>query len=318
MAKVKDKPDPSASEFARQRLIKDRFYVHGWRGIKVARAWPKKRGTPKSETTKSQNNEFAQLMQHMKFVNEDDQLAARAYAHNTAYAWRDVLFMAMTGSFIEIDELGDGTPTPPPDPFMTNALFAPVMSPPPTMASVGLVTTLNPGTATFTDEPTGIAIQAPPVSGDALRCLVAPIPNPPFRIRVLISFDASAENYQSCGFGFTDLTKFAVLMYEHANAWRLGNVGLWNAVNSFNASVGYAYAAPPMGRIWFEVEQTATHLFYRASVNGSRFVEHYSVAKSASFLGTTGNHHLVFFANRNYNQGTNPCVALMESYQNVV
>lgn len=107
MAKIPKSPDPPSNEYSRQVRIKGRLYIHGWRGVNVARSWPRSRGKPKSEKTKEQNSLFAAVHAGIKDVNPNDLLAARLLAHGTAYAWRDIMFMAMVGDYIEIPGLPD-------------------------------------------------------------------------------------------------------------------------------------------------------------------------------------------------------------------
>lgn len=73
----------------------------------IAQGWPRKRGKPKSPVTLEQNALFAASVKAIPYVDPDQIAAAYAISADTAYTWRDVLLMAMHGSWIELEGLAE-------------------------------------------------------------------------------------------------------------------------------------------------------------------------------------------------------------------
>lgn len=96
----KIQPGPTLPEWQRSRSIRGRMYFRAQNGQLIAQAWPKKRGRPKSETTRTQNNLFAATVAAVREVDIEQRINAEVIARDTAYTWRDVLFMAMHGEWI--------------------------------------------------------------------------------------------------------------------------------------------------------------------------------------------------------------------------
>jgi hypothetical protein len=85
------------------------FILQPHRGGEMhAQAWPRKRGKPKSATTRQQNSGFALAVQHSVTAPAMEMLSARELSQNTPYAWRDILVKDAYGTVIEC-VLTDGT-----------------------------------------------------------------------------------------------------------------------------------------------------------------------------------------------------------------
>lgn len=92
-------------EWQRSRSLKGFVYFEERHGKTYAHTWPKKRGKPKSNTTKTQNSLFAETVKAVRYVDPEERAAAEIIAQSTVYTWRDVLFMAMHGTYIEVEGL---------------------------------------------------------------------------------------------------------------------------------------------------------------------------------------------------------------------
>jgi hypothetical protein len=94
-------------EWQRSRSLRGRVYFREQNGTLVAQSWPKKRGKPKSATTRQQNNLFAATVKAIRDVDPNEREAAEILAHSTFYTWRDILFMSMHGEYVQIEGLSE-------------------------------------------------------------------------------------------------------------------------------------------------------------------------------------------------------------------
>lgn len=94
-------------EINRSRSLRGLVYFREHNGKPIAQTWPKKRGKPSSPVTQQQNQLFAETVRAVRDVDPQQRINAEEIAKGTAYVWRDVLFMAMHGDWIEIEGLAE-------------------------------------------------------------------------------------------------------------------------------------------------------------------------------------------------------------------
>jgi hypothetical protein len=159
------------------------------------------------------------------------------------------------------------------------------------------------GTAAAVDSPVGISISDKFQSGPILRAITRAAPSTPYTIDAIFALDMPYTNFASVGIGFTDATKYQVIMcgYSNSLAFRVIN---YNSVTSFNA-------AATADQAWFfnptacflRIADDGTNVTFLHSPDGVNFNLRYSVAKSSGFLGGSGYTNVCFFIDM---EGTAP------------
>lgn len=103
MAKFKKTSDgPQQPDQSISRQSRGLFIQQEWKGKQHIQAWPKKRGTPRSATTRAQNADFIRMVRAVQGMMPEDHIAARLLAEGSVWTWRDVLSRAVTARFIEL------------------------------------------------------------------------------------------------------------------------------------------------------------------------------------------------------------------------
>jgi hypothetical protein len=178
-------------------------------------------------------------------------------------------------------------------------LYRQVTSATPTSAATGLSTWLNQGSSVVSDSSVGLSINAPSVSGDGVVGRYKVAPSPPYTITALVAGTRTATAFSGVGIGWYDGTnKIHVLSYVLNNGGvPILQVNRWNTPTSFNAndfqSGSQAFAQP----IWLQINDDATNVSFSFSQDGANFLQVFSTAKSAGFLGASGYSNLIFFVN---------------------
>lgn len=169
-------------------------------------------------------------------------------------------------------------------------LYSQVLSATPTIASTGLNTWRNQGTATVTDIATGMLLSAPSTAGDNLVIRKKTAPATPYTITALVALASKAmNNAQTVGLGWDDGTKLHVIINQFSNG-NLGSilyVGKYTNVTTFNSADFQSTAAPP-NPTWVQINDDGTNVAFRWSVDGANFETLYSVAKTGGYLGAGG------------------------------
>lgn len=86
-----------------KRAFSGQISFTSFRGQPHVQTWPRKRGTPKSNTTIEQNAEFARFVEAVTNMPADQRIAAMEIAEGSQFTWRDVLSKAITGQLVYLD-----------------------------------------------------------------------------------------------------------------------------------------------------------------------------------------------------------------------
>lgn len=192
-------------------------------------------------------------------------------------------------------------------------LFGPVLSAIPTAANTGLNAWVNQGGASVADGATGIVLTVPAAAGDNLRIRTKTAPSTPYTVTALLAIEASNQNFQMVGLGWSDGTKLHTIQLTYNAGWGI-EVAKWTNATSFSATDVAIQTRPGPGRFWVQVEDDGTNVYFRLSADGATFREVFSVAKASGFLGGSGYTNIVFFGNRNNNTGTSTAYCTLMSY----
>lgn len=189
------------------------------------------------------------------------------------------------------------------EPFGNNGLFGPVLSTVPTQAGTGFTTQVQSGLAiaTFTDGATGIAITAPAnASAHGISYVTKAAPSTMTRTAtalIALAMDLT-NNYAQVAFGYSDGTKLQVLAFTTTPSvagFSLGMGDYTNKTTLTTAPITFGSSAKALAPvIWLQIQDDGTNVHYLTSTDGATFVQCYTVAKSAGFLGSAGYANVVF------------------------
>lgn len=191
-------------------------------------------------------------------------------------------------------------------------LFSQVRSITPTSTTTGLTTWQNQGTASVTDGSTGVVLTVPAGAGDNLRIRKKTAPSTPYTITALIALEATNQNFQLAGIGWTDGTKLHTIHITQAGVIE---VARWSTVTAFSAQDAANTPAVPQNPYWLQISDDGTNVIFRCSKDGVTFRDVFSVAKASGYLGSSGYTSVLFFANRQNSVGTSTCYATLMSYK---
>ena len=111
--------DPTKQRFPNLRGI---MMVDTIRGRVRVRAWPKKRGRPKSPAVRDQNRWFREACRNMNYIDAGQMVLAIEAAKGTGLYPRDIIMNAMAGGFLEF-EMPDGSLLKYRKPFLEDKVF---------------------------------------------------------------------------------------------------------------------------------------------------------------------------------------------------
>ena len=111
--------DPTKQRFPNLRGI---MMVDTVRGRVRVRAWPKKRGRPKSPAVRDQNRWFREACRHIPYIDASQMVLAIGAAKGTGLYPRDIIMNAMAGGFLEF-EMPDGRILKYRKPFLEEVMF---------------------------------------------------------------------------------------------------------------------------------------------------------------------------------------------------
>jgi hypothetical protein len=86
-----------------RRSFQGKVTFQNFRGRTIAKRWPDKRGPKGTPAQMQARADFLVMINAVKDMMVQDQVAARDLADGCAYTWRDVLSKAVTGQFINIE-----------------------------------------------------------------------------------------------------------------------------------------------------------------------------------------------------------------------
>lgn len=192
-------------------------------------------------------------------------------------------------------------------------LFYARMGAVPTSAGTGLTTWQNQGTASVADTDQGVVLTVPAAT-ENVRMRKKASPTPPYVISALVALDATWQNFQFAGIGWTDGTKYHLIYLKQD-----GNleVGRWNTATSFSTAESIPQLARNSNPIWLQIEDDGTNVYFRASASGKNYVTLFSISKASGFLGSSGYSSVGFAVNRNNNTGTSTAYGVMMAYDQV-
>jgi len=172
-------------------------------------------------------------------------------------------------------------------------LYGPVMSPITTAANTGLSTWVNRGGASATDSATGICLAAPSNgSAQNLRARTKATSGA-HKYTALIALNTNQSNVNVYGgLVWSDGTKFQVFSIA-SNGSAQPTLYILNMANvttqTATVFTSGTHQDIPM-LLWLQTEIDASNLYYRTSIDGTNFVEVYSIALGSSYLGAQGNY----------------------------
>jgi hypothetical protein len=178
-------------------------------------------------------------------------------------------------------------------------LYRQVMSATPTSATTGLTNWLNQGSATVADSTVGITMTVPPAgTGTHISGRFIAAPTAPYKITALIAATRNSGATNQVGIGWYDgSSKLHVMAYALNNG---GGpylfVGKFNSATSFNSfdlqSNINGFAQP----IWLQLQDDGTNISFSFSQDGANFLQLFSIAKSAGWLGASGYNDIIFWS----------------------
>lgn len=184
-------------------------------------------------------------------------------------------------------------------------LYNQKLSATPTSAGTGLTTWFNQGSATVTDTPVGICVNAPATSSSGNitgRYMTAP--SPPYTITVLLAATRVSTGYAGAGIGWYDGTSKLHLVAYATDGGGVAHFEIqkWNSATSWNSNDVSSAANGFSQPIWLQIEDDGTTIYFRFSQDGANFFPLFSTAKSSGFLGSSGYSNVIFFANPELSQ----------------
>ncbi len=180
-------------------------------------------------------------------------------------------------------------------------LFNQVMSATPTSSNTGLTTWVHQGTATVSDDLTGVYMVGS-ASGQnwALRSKAAP-GTTPYTITALVATNCLlTDSFPGIGIGWYDGTnKLHMIHLQVQNSPNLYVVVAKHATPG-SASAGSDYVIQDYRPLqWLQISDDGTNAIFRVGWDGEHFQNVFSVAKASGYLGSTGYSNLVFGVNSN-------------------
>jgi hypothetical protein len=179
----------------------------------------------------------------------------------------------------------------------TTGLYRQVMSALPTAASTGLTNWVNQGTATFTEGPAGVSITSAPTNTIIGR--FTPAPTPPYTVRALIATTVNATATGGAGIGYYDGSSKLHLLWFGPGSGLIPvfQIQRWSSPTAFNAADTGTFNVFLSQPIWMQLQDDGTTVSFAFSQDGANFVNIFSIAKSAGYLGSLGYGNLLHFVN---------------------
>ena len=194
-------------------------------------------------------------------------------------------------------------------------LFNQVLSQTPTSANTGLSNWLNQGSATVSDSPVGVMINAPSTSG-AITARYMAAPTAPYKITALVAGTHTATSYNGIGIGWYDgVNKLHVISYtiSNSNGLPFFEVSKWNSPTSYSSDDFTGTTMILAQPTWVQIADDGTNVSFAFSEDGANFLTIYSVAKASGWLGASGYQNVIFYVNP---QGGQTLATLMSWVQN--
>lgn len=163
----------------------------------------------------------------------------------------------------------------------------------PTVSNTGLSTNINFGAGTSaTDTASGVFLNDTSASG-GVRGIVKAYPTPSFTYTVGLTLCGPTQsNNDRVSLLIMDTTTGKLMqfnMHWNTSVWQY-NVLAWNTPSSFNsapqANTGWPPGTP--NYVFLRLKDDGTNIKFFAGLDANYFIQLYSVAKSSSFLGSSG------------------------------
>lgn len=197
-----------------------------------------------------------------------------------------------------------------------SGLFNQTLSATPTRAGIGMSSTLGTG-HTITDGDTGVTISSPDDNtSTVIRGIYKTSPSTPYTITALVSRNDNTTRGVAAMLGWYDGTKLQTLYLGSAGTGVQNQLAVvnWSDVNTFSANAA-AGAALNMGRmLWMRIIDDGTNVKFQFSIDGSTFIQLYTIAKASGYLGSSGYSSVGFFTKSDSGGGGFPTVLGILSY----
>jgi hypothetical protein len=181
-----------------------------------------------------------------------------------------------------------------------SGLYRQILSATPTLASTGLLSWLNQGTADVVDSSVGLAINAPS-SGSANNITGRQFPAPlaPYKLTALIAATRAPTGNNGIGLGWYNGTDRLHLISLTTIGGGLPKfeVTKWNSVTSLSATDAQTASSGYSEPFWVQISDNGSTVSFAFSQDGANFLTLFSVAKSSGWLGASGYSNIVFFIN---------------------
>ncbi|WP_342627204.1 hypothetical protein AAC691_13010 [Nguyenibacter vanlangensis] len=164
-----------------------------------------------------------------------------------------------------------------------SGLYSKVLSPTPTVASLGSITLVGAAPA-VTNAPNGVLVTGTPGSGFGFT-LAAPAP--PYSITVLAaSAPEPVSNTGLTTIGFTNGTQLQIIRTDSTGYIWVQN---FNSISSYNSTAKES----SQSHYWepttlLKIRDDGTNVYFMISMDGYNFTTLYSTSKSSGFLGASG------------------------------
>lgn len=177
------------------------------------------------------------------------------------------------------------------------ALFGGLMSAIPTLAGTGLTTAYNQqGTFTASNVADGIKlVDTASSASNIVEGVLMAYPTPPFTLTILETQPRPRANYATAGIVVASSpTGNALAFVDQFQGSYLAETYSFSTPNTLGSNLASStidqyYTSPFM---WLTYQDDGTNITYSTSLDGDFPIQQYTVAKSSSYLASTGFHYI--------------------------
>lgn len=153
----------------------------------------------------------------------------------------------------------------------------------------------NQQTATLTQGSLGVIMVPDPSAAIDLNQQVLAVPSASYQLTVRFTYDGDALNYRYMFCGWKEDTgnghKMQFITHDSRNVYCSY---VFNMTDEKTISAATAYGSYGSPSVYLRVKETGGTVYFYRSISGETWVEIYSVAKAAGFLGAAGYNYLCF------------------------